>query len=667
MKRGLAYKCKLCDWKGDKFLRADHYARVHCTLETAPYSCRSCNFVAGMESKLEKHLSTAKHKERARGRPESEVTHRKDPKAVDQLVSPHFTTLSQQESQKVWTNRKGQSAATSTTMTPEQQRLLSQFTQKLLSGDVDQLEAAMAMSGIPVISTEKGKAKQKKIRKSRVIVSSDESSDEEEQNDQSETEDDQCESRTKDQDDSEEARSNEQEKEYNTQETQSAGEGQPPIEKSPRENAQQEEYIVVIERGEGLDSEDASTTGTEQRAIEGRSRSPSAKADQKRPHTHDQDNTSLGKENQRPPTEERNSKKRKHADHDEASDPKSVTSQPSSKRHASSHSNEKSRHKEIASYKIPRVAEKRKAEESDRNQTTTGVKRLKLDDYKKRKDQEKNHDYEKKNDQKERGNSRKQETAGKKHENKTLQAQNAAEIVESEGQFVPDYDEEIRHDNRARLSTQAPRDQPSYTNLIQQMKRELIEPLCQQLKESVLSLPAAMLTSMNSVASLYRTSNGNILDLVRKLDTSTTQQQSSTQASQAINRDMRNELRNLNQNINLEHGDLTKLHHSMQELAVNIKHYTAKNETLITCFTKQMDVMSQAITTQLKHFSTQGASHPENRHVMPIPFVPLPPPPTRHLGAREEQRIARNLIRRSISRSRDRAREPLRYNQHRYQ
>ncbi len=97
-------------------------------------------------------------------------------------------------------------------MTPEQQRLPTEFTQNLLSGNAYQMEAAMIMSELPVIFTGKGKGKRKGIRKWNAIVSSDvESSEEEEQDHQSEIQENQGENKTKDQD-SEETRNAERDK-----------------------------------------------------------------------------------------------------------------------------------------------------------------------------------------------------------------------------------------------------------------------------------------------------------------------------------------------------------------------------------------------------------------------------------------------------------------------
>ena len=145
-------------------------------------------------------------------------------------------------------------------------------------------------------------------------------------------------------------------------------------------------------------------------------------------------------------------------------------------------------------------------------------------------------------------------------------------------------------------------------------------------------------------------------------------QDSAIQAAHTINRDMRNELRNLNQNINLEHCDLTKLHHSVQELVVIKKNYTAMHETLISCFTGQMRGISQAISKLLKHFSNHCAStsDTDNHHVMPIPFVPLLAPLTRNLGLCHKQRIALWTWSDEASAEPEiRTKRPPRYNQHR--
>ncbi len=61
-------------------------------------------------------------------------------------------------------------------------------------------------------------------------------------------------------------------KKTTTQEAQSAEEEQPSIETSQKEvieQSKEHEYIGVIKHGEGLDLEDASTTGIEQRSVGG--------------------------------------------------------------------------------------------------------------------------------------------------------------------------------------------------------------------------------------------------------------------------------------------------------------------------------------------------------------------------------------------------------------
>ncbi len=45
----------------------------------------------------------------------------------------------------------------------------------------------------------------------------------------------------------------------------------------------------------------------------------------------------------------------------------------------------------------------------------------------------------------------------------------------------------------------------------------------------------AHMTTKNSVCKQYRTSNGNLLDMAKKLDTSTSQQHTSFEASQTLN------------------------------------------------------------------------------------------------------------------------------------
>ncbi len=125
-----------------------------------------------------------------------------------------------------------------------------------------------------------------------------------------------------------------------------------------------EEYVVIIEQADGLDSEDGDT---EQTSLLEQSKSQETQKDsRKRPR--EESKEEVVKEKNWKDTDPPKSKK---AQDDKRNGPDII-------------------HEQIAKFKIPKIVKKRKAkDEGARNSTETEVKRLKMDEYRQRKEQEK--------------------------------------------------------------------------------------------------------------------------------------------------------------------------------------------------------------------------------------------------------------------------------------
>ena len=55
-KRGMAYQCILCEYKGEKRYVESHAMKAHMMKEQAPFYCNLCGFKARTEKDLLKHV-----------------------------------------------------------------------------------------------------------------------------------------------------------------------------------------------------------------------------------------------------------------------------------------------------------------------------------------------------------------------------------------------------------------------------------------------------------------------------------------------------------------------------------------------------------------------------------------------------------------------------------
>ncbi len=140
-----------------------------CTIATAPFACEPCGFISGTEAKLTKHLSTNRHTEKVKTR-KGEVVKR----GPSDLVSKYFTSFDQAESSEFWGKRsRKQDAQGDATITPAQQQLIDQLTQKIVTGEIDTiLEAAILASGVGSVTGEEKSIGKEEKSKSRTSGSS---------------------------------------------------------------------------------------------------------------------------------------------------------------------------------------------------------------------------------------------------------------------------------------------------------------------------------------------------------------------------------------------------------------------------------------------------------------------------------------------------------------
>ena len=139
-----------------------------CTIATAPFACEPCGFISGTEAKLTKHLSTNRHTEKVKTR-KGEVVKR----GPSDLVSKYFTSFDQAESSEFWGKRsRKQDAQGDATITPAQQQLIDQLTQKIVTGEIDTLEAAILASGVGSVTGEEKSTGKEEKAKSRTSGSS---------------------------------------------------------------------------------------------------------------------------------------------------------------------------------------------------------------------------------------------------------------------------------------------------------------------------------------------------------------------------------------------------------------------------------------------------------------------------------------------------------------
>ena len=116
-KRGRAYECNHCDYVGSASDTIWHTTKAHLPLKDVPFHCRLCHYCAKDAKALVKHLETYKpHSKKC-------LAEKVDPNSKKHLVfleRPYKVRceeergvvdayiMSARESQKLWTERKGQ-------------------------------------------------------------------------------------------------------------------------------------------------------------------------------------------------------------------------------------------------------------------------------------------------------------------------------------------------------------------------------------------------------------------------------------------------------------------------------------------------------------------------------------------------------------------------------
>ena len=110
-KRGKAYQCTKCDWRGESSWGLEHYCKKHCEGATeSPYFCEDCKYAAATTGQIQRHQKGEKHR-RKTANGGGHVRYNSDIEIVTWLIQ-----LSQEKSQAIW-------AARVTTPTPSQQGL----------------------------------------------------------------------------------------------------------------------------------------------------------------------------------------------------------------------------------------------------------------------------------------------------------------------------------------------------------------------------------------------------------------------------------------------------------------------------------------------------------------------------------------------------------------
>ena len=110
-RRGRAYQCTKCDWRGESSWGLEHYCKKHCEGATeSPYFCEDCKYAAATTGQIQRHQKGKKHK-RKTASGGGHVRYNSDIETATWLMQ-----LSQEESQAIW-------AARGTTPTPSQPSL----------------------------------------------------------------------------------------------------------------------------------------------------------------------------------------------------------------------------------------------------------------------------------------------------------------------------------------------------------------------------------------------------------------------------------------------------------------------------------------------------------------------------------------------------------------
>lgn len=108
LRRGRAYQCLLCDqYQGEKRHVIPHIYKYHIPLDSVPFYCSLCHFIATEKKKLVDHVTHyAKHAEAAKGLADngrSYLHENKDPILL--VEGNHFAKMGRKESHDLWASR----------------------------------------------------------------------------------------------------------------------------------------------------------------------------------------------------------------------------------------------------------------------------------------------------------------------------------------------------------------------------------------------------------------------------------------------------------------------------------------------------------------------------------------------------------------------------------
>lgn len=108
LRRGRACQCLLCDqYQGEKRHVIPHIYKYHIPLDSVPFYCSLCHFIATEKKKLVDHVTHyAKHAEAAKGLADngrSYLHENKDPILL--VEGNHFAKMGRKESHDLWASR----------------------------------------------------------------------------------------------------------------------------------------------------------------------------------------------------------------------------------------------------------------------------------------------------------------------------------------------------------------------------------------------------------------------------------------------------------------------------------------------------------------------------------------------------------------------------------
>lgn len=108
LRRGRAYQCLLCDqYQGEKRHVFPHIYKYHIPLDSAPFYCSLCHFIATEKKKLVDHVTHyAKHTDAAKDLADNGTSYLHENKDPILLVEGnHFAKMGRKESHDLWASR----------------------------------------------------------------------------------------------------------------------------------------------------------------------------------------------------------------------------------------------------------------------------------------------------------------------------------------------------------------------------------------------------------------------------------------------------------------------------------------------------------------------------------------------------------------------------------